>query len=147
MNTEILKFDNSELDNTALASGSISKDELGRIREVVYAIDEKIANEVGAELFVHEFNEVALYEEILKIELKDHLWLGKIVGTRSLRVGLSHNLNAEGDGEYTQERDLLKSGYITSDRLPAIDHVYTKEETDAIRMKAKGKIVHYGRDD
>lgn len=124
MNTEKLKFDNSELDDKALASGTVSRNERGQLTEIVYAIDSLIADDIGAELFVHEFNEVALYEAISKILPHEPL------------VAISHNLNAEGDGEYTEERNLIKNGYIKSDRLPCVDKQFTPEETDALREKA-----------
>jgi hypothetical protein len=130
MNTEKLKFNNSELDEKALASGTISR--IGsKITKIVYAIDGTIADDIGAELFVHEFNEVAIFETIIKV-IAEH---EKIPYTNLEKTSLAHNLNAESDGEYVQDHYLLKE-YVSSDRLPAIDYVFTPEETDAFRAKA-----------
>lgn len=130
MNTEKLKFDNSELDETALASGTISR-EKDKIIQVVYSIDGIIADDIGAELFVHEFNEVAIYETIIKV-IAEHT---KLPYTKLEKTSLAHNLNAESNGEYVQDHYLLKE-YVSSDRLPAIDKVWTPEETNDFRQKA-----------
>jgi len=122
MNTEKIYFDNAELDGTALASGTISRYDT-KITKVIYSIDSIIADDIGAELFVHEFNEVAIYEV-----------LNRILPYESLSA-ISHNLNAESDNEYVEERNLLH-GYVKSDRLPAIDKVFTQQETDDFRERA-----------
>lgn len=129
MNTEKLHFDNSKLDENGLASGTIERTSSGKyIKSVVYAIHPKISDDIGAELFVHEFNEVAIFETLIKIEREENL-------PRHKQTDISHNLNAEGDGEYTKERNLLH-GYIRSDRLPTIDRAFTPEETDNFRRKS-----------
>lgn len=128
MNTEKLKFDNSELDDKALASGTVSRNERGQLTEIVYAIDGLIADDIGAELFVHEFNEVAIYESISAILPNDPL------------VAIAHNLNAESDGEYTEEHYLLKH-YVSSDRTPCIDYQFTEKETNFFRLQADTKSI------
>lgn len=123
MNTEKIYFDNATLEKPALAQGELERNNSGGIESVVYSIHPKIADDIGAELFVHEFNEVAIFEA-----------LNQIVKGRPLSA-ISHNLNAESDGEYIEERNLLHE-YIRSDRLPAIDKVFTIEETNEFRKRA-----------
>lgn len=126
MNAEKLNFDNAKLDENALASGTILRDGFNNeISQITYSVHEKVADEIGAELFVHEFNEVAIYEVLNETEELN----GKPLAS------IAHNLNAESDGEYVEERNLLH-GYIRSDKLPKIDKAFSPEETDNFRAKA-----------
>jgi hypothetical protein len=126
-----LKFDNSELSENGLASGSICGD-----GTIIYAIDKSIADICGAELFSHEFNEVEVYQTIKKLMIQTVMETHKQFKSSKLPITeISHNLNAESNSEYIKERYLLEK-YIPSDRLPAIDHIWTPEETNEIRAIA-----------
>lgn len=123
MDVEKIHFDKFEdSDKISLAYGYVGHD------RATYAIHPKVADKIGAELMVHEFNEVAILFALRKI---DELKYRKL-------ATLSHNLNAEGDGEYDGEPNLLHE-YVQSDRTPIIDKVFTSKEIDELRDLAHSK--------
>jgi hypothetical protein len=132
MDAEKIYFDNASLEKPSLAQGEIERKQSRRgVKSAVYSIHPRIADEIGAELFVHEFNEVAIFDalsEVRDIDSFYHL------------ADISHNLNVEGDNGYTEEKNLLH-GYIRAEKLPCIDKVFTPEDTNRFRIQAYGEIL------
>lgn len=137
MSKRMFKFDNSELSEKkgAMASASICGE------EVIFAMNPLVADECGAELYVHELNDVVIYQTIRKLMDKTVKETYKPFKKWNLPIwAISHNLNAESNGEYSQERYLLHE-YIECDKLSGIDHVWTIEETNFALMVAFPKMI------